>query len=326
MNDGGPDKVKPIQITATKSRSDLVWWRSFYMAAITLIILLAFPAGAAQSLKLKNDDITVVYEPPLESVAGEIVRLYPELRQELQDMFGWSLDVRPQVVLVKNNQDFQKIARNKRFVAFAVPDKNLIVIDYSRMNVHPFSLRTTLKHELCHLLLHRQIDNRNLPKWLDEGICQWASDGIGEIFVNKGWSGLDAAVMAGRIIPFDRLTDYFPREESSLILAYEQSKSVINYVDRQYGHHVIMALLNDLKNGETVKAALMNSLALSPDQLENEWLDHLQSTPRWLVFLANNIYGILFFLAAVLTFLGFIRLLRHRKKVYREWEEDDEEW
>ena len=328
MNYAVPAKMKPTRISAAKCRYDLGGWLSFYIAVTALIVLLPFPAVVAQSLTLKNNDITVVYEPPLDSVAAEIVRLYPQLRQELQDMFGWGLDVRPQVVLVKNNQDFQKIARNKIFVAFAVPDKNLIVIDYTRMNVHPFSLRTTLKHELCHLMLHRHIDNRNFPKWLDEGICQWVSDGIGEIFVNKGWSGLDAAVMAGRIIPLDRLTDYFPREKSSLILAYEQSKSVINYVDRQYGRHAIMALLNDLKNGETVEAAFMYSLSLSPDQLEREWLDHLQSTPRWLVFLANNIYGILFFLAAVLTFFGFFRLLRRRKKVYREWDEEDEddEW
>jgi hypothetical protein len=68
----------------------------------------------------------------------------------------------------------------------------------------------------------------------------------------------------------------------------------------------------------------VRSLGLTLDQLEKEWLDQLESTPRWVVFLADNLYGILFFIAAVLTFLGFIRLLRRRKKVYEEWEEDDD--
>jgi len=58
--------------------------------------------------------------------------------------------------------------------------------------------------------------------------------------------------------------------------------------------------------------------------LEKEWLNHMESTPRWLVYLANNLYGILFFLAAVLTILGFIRHTRRRKKIYEEWEEEDE--
>jgi hypothetical protein len=48
----------------------------------------------------------------------------------------------------------------------------------------------------------------------------------------------------------------------------------------------------------------------------------LESTPRWLVFLANNIYGILFFLAAILSVVGFIRLLI-RRKAYAEMEDDE---
>ena len=108
----------------------------------------------AQPLVLQNDEIMVAYEPSLENVAAEVLRLYPDLKQELEKIFAWSLDIMPQVVLVKNTRTFQKLSRNELFVAFAVPEKNLIVIDYSRMNLHPFSLRVTFKHELCHLLLH----------------------------------------------------------------------------------------------------------------------------------------------------------------------------
>jgi hypothetical protein len=282
---------------------------------------------AAQPLMMKTEEIVVVYEAPLESAAAEVVRIYPKLKQELEEFFEWHLDIRPQVILVTNTQSFRKLTRNNLFVAFAVPDKNLVVIDYSRMNTHPFTLSVTLKHELCHLLLHRHISRPNLPKWLDEGVCQWVSDGIGEIFVNKGWSGLDAAVMAGRIIPLRKLTDHFPRDGASLILAYEQSKSVINYFDRQYGYNAIMEILAYLKNGDTLETALLSSLAISTKQLEADWLDDLESTPRWLVFLANHIYSIIFFLAAVLTVLGFIRHTRRRKKIYEEWEEEEgDEW
>jgi hypothetical protein len=279
---------------------------------------------AAQPLTINTQEIVVVYETPLENAAVEVVRIYPKLKLELEEFFGWNLDIRPQVVLVNNTQSFQNLTRNKLFVAFAVPEKQLIVIDYSKMNTHPFTLSVTLKHELCHLLLHRHIRRQNLPKWLDEGVCQWVSDGIGEIFVNKGWSGLDSAVMAGRIIPLRQLTDYFPRDGASMILAYEQSKSLINYVDRQYGDQSIMEILYLLKNGATVETALANSLAISPRQLEKEWLSHLESTPRWLVFLAGHLYSIIFFLAAVLTILGFIRHRRRRKRIYEAWEEEDD--
>ena len=273
---------------------------------------------------LQNDQLAVVYEPPLKAAAGEVLRLYPTLNRQLEDTFGWRLNARPQVVLIKSNQHFQKIARNHLIVAFAVPDKNLIVIDYSRMSTRPFNLSITLKHEMCHLLLHEHINSADLPKWLDEGVCQWASDGIGELLIDKTWSRLDVAIMAGRTLRLSMLTTRFPGDKSALTLAYEQSKSVVAYIDREYGKQSILNILGDLKNGEPLTTAIFQNLYLSVNQLEEEWLTEIERTPRWLVFMANNIYGILFFVAALLTVVGFIRMVI-RKKAYAELEDEEEE-
>ncbi|NNL78213.1 MAG: hypothetical protein HKO68_17930 [Desulfobacterales bacterium] len=289
---------------------------------IGMIAFLIFQSiVAAQHATLQNSEIIVYYEPSLKSVAAEIVRLYPILKQELEEMFGWSLPAKPQVVVVKKNQSFQKIARNKLFVAFALPEKNLIVVDNSRVNIRPFTLNVTLKHELCHLLLHSHISDENLVRWFDEGICQWVSDGMGEIFIEKSWSGLDAAIVAGRHLPLVRLTKKFPQDKASLILAYEQSKSVVAYINKKYGENAVLNLLGHLKNGATMDAATQKSLGVSIDQLEKEWLKHLERTPRWLVYLANNLYAILFFLAALLTIFGFIKRLARK----RAWDNEERE-
>jgi hypothetical protein len=276
----------------------------------------------AQPVVFHYDEITIVCEPSMESAAAEIRRIYPELKQELEKLLSLSLDFKPQVVLVKNNSAFQKLSRNDLFVAFAVPAKNLIVIDYSRMNRHPFTLRITFKHELCHLLLHRHINYHLLPKWFEEGVCQWVSDGIGEIFMDKSWSGLDAAVMAGNMLHLTEISQNFPRDGRSLVLAYEQSKSIVNYIERQYGKRAILDLLNHLQNDESMEAAVFKTIGASIEDLEGEWRRHLETTPRWLVYLADNLYGILFFLAALLTVFGFVRRIM-RKRIW-EREETDE--
>jgi hypothetical protein len=286
-----------------------------------ITIMLWQSTVAAGTEVLQNDDIAVVYEPPLKAAAVEVLRIYPVLRQDLADIFGWRLNARPQVVLVKTNQTFQQIARNNLIVAFAVPDKNLIVIDYSRMSIRPFNLSITLKHEMCHLLLHQHINSGNLAKWVDEGVCQWASDGIGEILIDKSWSGLDAAIMADQTLRLSRLEKRFPGDRASLTLAYEQSKSVVAFIDRQFGKQAILNILSDLKNGETLETASMQSLSITINELENQWLTDIERTPRWLVYLANNLYGILFFLAAMLTVCGFF--LRLKRK--RRWEDEQEE-
>ena len=294
-----------------------------------MLCVFAFDVAATvhekQPAVIKTDEIAIVYERPLQSAAEDIMRLYPKLRLELMDIFGWNFDTPAQVILISRSQDFQSMTGNEYFVAYAIPNRNLIVIDHTKMNIRPFTLEITLKHELCHLFLHRHINNRNLPKWFDEGVCQWISDGVGELFVATGWSGLDAAVMAGRIIPFKRLTDSFPRDRASLTLAYEQSKSLINYLDRRYGFAAILEILDFLRDGESIDYAVRGSLDVSLDQLETEWREQLETTPRWLIFLASHLYAILFLLAALLTMFGFIRLLIKRKRIYREWEEDEDD-
>jgi hypothetical protein len=279
----------------------------------------------AGSEVLKNDDLAVVYEPPLQAAADEVLRLYPILSQELHALLGWHLVSRPRVVLIRTNQQFRQITRNSPIVAFASPQRNLIVIDYSRMSTRPFNLRITLKHELCHLLLHAHIKAANLPRWLDEGVCQWASDGIGELLMDKSWSGLAAAVMAGQTYRFSRLSNRFPSGKSALMLAYEQSKSFIVYIDRRYGQDALSDILGDLKNGESIDTALFQNLSLSLNELEKDWLADIERTPPWLVFLASNVYGILFFLAAVLLVVGFIRAII-RRRAYAKTEEENEKW
>ena len=302
---------------------------------LKIVILLSLLSGIATIVSgqpvveagnevLQNDDVSVVFEPPLQTAAGEVLRLYPILRQELQAIFGWHLNSRPRVVLIRTNQQFRQITRNRPIVAFASPQNNLIVIDHSRMSTRPFNLHITLKHEMCHLLLHEHIKSANLPRWLNEGVCQWASDGIGELLMDNNWSGLDAAVMAGQTFRFSQLHSRFPTGKSGLMLAYEQSKSVVLYIDRQYGRDAILNILGDLKNGESIETAIFQNLSLSLPQLKKDWLSEIESTPPWLVFFANNVYGILFFLAAVLLVVGFIRAILRRKR-YAKMEEEGEE-
>ena len=299
----------------------LIHFQGFLISLITIFVLPSY--GLEQTQVLQNDDLTVTYETSLDGAASQLLGLYPDLKQELVRTFSWSLDVRPHVVLVKDTPTFRNLFRNDLFVAIAIPDKNLIVIDYSKMNQHPFTLRITFKHELCHLLLHHHIEGQYLARWLEEGICQWASDGIGEIFIDKHSSRLDAAIVTDRVLSLRRLANSFPRDRESLILAYEQGKSVINFIDRKYGKDSILELLNHLKNGEHLDTAALKTFGLNSAELEKDWLEHLQRTPRWLVYLANNLYGILFFLAALLTIFGFIRRIL-RRKVWESEEENDE--
>ena len=272
---------------------------------------------------LHEEEVLVLYEEPLRGAAEEVAQMYPTVRKELEKDLVWGVNFRPTVLLIKDRNTFQRLAGSNLIVAYAVPQKKLIVIDYSKMKTDPFKIEVTLKHELCHLLLHHHIHGEKLPRWLDEGIAQWVSGGIAELLMYRKGSVLDAAILSGKYIRIRALTNRFPRERKSLTLAYEESKSLIEYIVRQYGRDGILMVLGYLKDGDEVDQAILKGLSISFDELEEKWLYDLKKRTTWITYLINHLYEILFFIAAVILILSFIRVLM-KKRAYKYEEENND--
>ncbi|MEE9610833.1 MAG: peptidase MA family metallohydrolase [Desulfatiglandales bacterium] len=295
--------------------------RGVLFSLIFFFTVLLQPLGAQKTRALQNKEVIVLFEEPLQFAAEEVINIYSVVKKELEKTFGWRVDFRPTVFLIKDSGTFQRVAGSDLIVAFANAQRNHIVIDYSKMKVHPFTVEITLKHELCHLLLHHHIERENLPRWLDEGIAQWVSGGIAEIIMNQKRSILDEATLTGRYIRIRALTKRFPQERKSLFLAYEESKSLVEYMVANFGRDGILAVLTHLRDGEKVDTALLKGLSISFDELERKWKNHLRKRITWLTYLINYLYEILFFLAALTMIYGFIRVWI-KKRRYRDDEED----
>jgi len=214
------------------------------------------------------------------------------------------------------------MAQSPLIMAFAVPGNNLMVIDYSKMVVDPFSTEATLKHELCHLLLHSHIPEGRIPKWLDEGLAQWVSGGMAEIIPNRRNALLTEAVIADRLISLKSLVEAFPRERDDLLLAYEESKSVVSYTIGRYGVESVRRVLEALKQGYEWEEAVAAGLSISFAELEGDWRLDLKKRLTWFTYLTDHLYDILFFLAALLMIAAFARRV-WQKRAGRHGEQDD---
>ena len=289
-----------------------------------LLLSLFFLAFCSEAFSAENtnivqtDEVTILFEKRLETAAEETARIYPRVKAEIEKTLTWQLDFRPTVLLTNNRVRFEELTGNSLVVAYAIPRRNLIVIHYSKTSTRPFSLGTVLKHELCHLLLHHHIKKGDLPRWLNEGISQWVSDGMAEILLSRKGSYLSTAVLSKRLIRLERLAVSFPKDEKSLLLAYEQSKSLVDYIGSEFGRNGILNLLQHLKDGYDIDTAVQKSLSMRLYDLERRWHSHLRRKTTWFTYLARNLYGILFFLAAIITVVGFVKLVIKKRRMEEE--------
>lgn len=280
------------------------------------------PLHGSEPHRLEKEGVIVLYDEPLRIGAEETASIYPKVKRDLSKVLPWEVNFMSTILLVKNSESFQRMAGNNLVVAFAVPERNLMVIDYSKMNKDPFSMETTMKHELCHLLLHHQVGDGMLPKWLDEGLAQWVSQGIAEIVMTQKRSVLNETVLKGRYPSLRTLTHRFPWERKSLLLAYEASKSFVEYIIQKYGIEGVDRIIQNLRAGDTQEKAVLEGLSIKLDDLEKRWHDSLRKKITWFSYLAGHLYEILFFLAALIMIYGFIKVFL-KKRAYED-DDDDE--
>jgi hypothetical protein len=270
---------------------------------------------------LEKGGLRVRYAEGLEGAAHETADLYPGVKADLEKTFGWFLPITPTVYLARDREGFGRMAGNPHVVAAAWPERNRIMMDWTRVNRDPFTLAETLKHEACHLLLHHHIRPEHLPRWLDEGLCQWVSDGLTELTIRTSADALQQAVLTGRVYPLDSLADGFPSSPQEMALAYAEGKSVVEYIIRRHGVDGLMDMLDRLKTGHDLSTALEGAFSLSPDRLEKRWRRHLMSRVSWFSWAASHLYQILFFAAGVAAAVGFFRQLRRRRQYADEEDE-----
>jgi hypothetical protein len=292
---------------------------SFLLILTSVIILLFASTGAHSAPRnfMEQKDVIIIFDAGLHSVAVETALFYPAIKSELEKIIGWEVDFRPEVILIKDHATFQSMAGSPLTIGYAMPDKNVMVIDYSRMMADPVALESTIKHELCHLLLHRYIKDESLPRWLDEGIAQWASGGIADIVMEKR-SPLDRAILQNRIFGLRYLADGFPADDDGLRLAYAESKSFVEYITAKKGMQGLLALLERLRDGDNIDMAMDRAFSENFEGLEQKWHESLEKKGLWITELINNLTEVIFFLSAIVLVYGFFRVWRRRKKRYEE--------
>ena len=296
----------------------------FFLWAV-LLLLATGTAIAEEALHvLEKKSVRVLYGAGGQTAAERIAELSPDLCRELEAATGLKMDFRPTVFPVTSRDRFHRLGGEDGYVAFAIPVRNQVVMDLSRFERRPASFRSVLKHEYSHLLLNRHIPAGGLPRWLDEGLAQYLCDGLSEYLPGRQQLNLGEALAAGRVMSLSDLQTRFPTDAAGRQLAYEQSRRIVGYMARRFGDRFLTDLIDRLSDGMSVDRALRSVSGMALADMEAEWRRHEASPLAWLGRLAGNLYGLLFFLAALATLIGFGRH-RRRRRAYADDEDDADE-
>jgi hypothetical protein len=157
----------------------------------------------------------------------------------------------------------------------AYPEDNIVIIGIS-----PDQLtwgKSTEAHELTHVLVgHLTFSCLGfIPTWLDEGLAVYGEGGP-----QAGEQALfDQAKAAGQLPSLQSLAGRFSDEANRADVSYAEAYSVVNFMIKTYGRDKMTALLLDLRDGQTMDAALQAVYKFDTNGLEDAWRLSIGAAP-----------------------------------------------
>ncbi len=151
----------------------------------------------------------------------------------------------------------------------ARPELGVVLVAIPPGDSARLQMRRDIPHELTHLLtfVAASPNYDAVPRWLDEGLAT----------LNEGEPNstqvlaVQEAMARNRLIPIESLCGAFPADASAALLAYGQSRYVVQQIINEYGSAGIQALLTAYRDGATCSGGVERALNITLPELELKW-------------------------------------------------------
>jgi len=177
--------------------------------------------------------------------------------------------------------------------------------------------KSTINHELVHLLQGQLVPLSLTPTWFDEGVALYLSN---EFDLSKRVA-LSRAVVKKRTIPLDKLSGMLRFAHVNAELAYSEAASAIEFLTEIYGPGTIRNILQNMRNGKNFTQSLSAATNLDYVDFTDSWQDYIQKTYRWIFLL--EFQHILWFLMLLLLILAYLSVRKRNSQQMKTWDKTE---
>jgi hypothetical protein len=226
------------------------------------------------------------------------------------------------VTICHTLEDFRRVAGEYGRASvggIARSRQSMIIVKGPHLLPEARDYRGMLRHELIHVLLARNTEEANVPRWFNEGVAMVVSREL------RWESGLRIARMyvRRRLIAYPELNLAFAPlgNEETFDDAYAQALSMTRYLVDHLGEDRFWQIVRSLKT-QSFEDALRAYAGMTPADLYDAWHASL-----WQVALISSLVSgfSAFQLMAILVVVAYLRKRRRGQQILQQWEEEENE-
>ena len=284
-----------------------------------LLLAAVCTVAAASEQRLERGGFVIDYTAGQERVAAHTLEVLEQAVREFAPMLPPG-DRPVYVKIIATADEFEKYAARFHGLdvsGLARPGEDLIVVKAPRLRMPGSDYPGTLRHELVHLLLYRNVNPAYLPQWLNEGIAM----SLANEFRWQSMFSVARMFIQNRIIPYHKLDRAFfaPSGQQEFGDAYAQALSMTRFLRDSLGEERFWRVVRALRD-MPFHDALRSEGAMTSQAF---WDAYQRSLWKYAAF-ATMASGFFFQPAAILLIIAYLRRRRIAQGIYRRWEEEEE--
>ncbi len=187
--------------------------------------------------------------------------------------------------------------------------------DLSRSTLKNY--RTTIVHELVHIIQGQQVPLNLTPVWFNEGLAVYFS----EDYNLRSKIILSRAIAKKKLIPLNELSDILNFGDLKAELAYDESASVIEYLVQVYGFKVLKEIFENMRSGNRFEKSITIATDIDYSNFSYFWERYVSRTYRWIFIL--DIQYILWLIMSLLLILAYLSIRRRNRETAKTWEDQE---
>jgi hypothetical protein len=192
-----------------------------------------------------------------------------------------------------------------------------IVVKAPELYIRGGDFAGVVRHELMHVLLARNIEPDNMPRWLNEGVSMLVSrekrlNNIATI----GWMAL-----RGQVVPYEQLDLAFRIESpEGMGRVYAQSRSMAAHLRDTLGEEAFWEFLHSLDE-RPFREAFEDAVGKAPAEWYADWRDSLWE----FALIASLVSGFgVFQMGALLLIVAYVLRRRRARRVLARWDAEEQ--
>ncbi|MEW6566723.1 MAG: peptidase MA family metallohydrolase [Chloroflexota bacterium] len=260
----------------------VVWWRWTVRNAsggqvVTETQRLTFRDERVSWRTVSQDTLTIYWHEGSTAFAEALLEAGNQALVDLEAMTGVTLAQPANAYIYASSEEMQSatLFAPGWSGGLAFPRYHTVLL-----GVGPESLdwgRRALAHELAHVVIGAYTFScvDSTPPWVSEGLAMAAEGEVEPSFAGI----LNDAIAEDKLLSVRSLGSIFSEDPDLALLAYAQSRSLVDFLTERYGQAAMLELLGHFRDGLPEDQALMAAFGLDRDGLESAWRAWIGAAP-----------------------------------------------